>query len=223
MGETRPSFRQPAAGIGEHRRSGNRLDGFRQGELGRGGIGIMYLAYEVALDRPVALKLLPPARAATPEHRERFLREARTAAKLSHPNIVPIFAVDQVGEFVFFAMAYVDGETLGQRIRSLGPLPPGEATRVLRDVAWAVDYAHAQGVIHRDLKADNIVLEHGSGRALVTDFGLADNRTEPGRTGTRQVLGTPGYMSPEQARGRPVARASAATRFRAALRAREPR
>ncbi len=173
-------------------------------ELGRGGMGIVYLAHEVALDRPVALKLLPPALAAEPELRARFLREARTAAKLSHPNIVPIFAVDQVDAFVFFAMAHVDGETLGQRIRSRGPLPTSEATRVLRDVAWAVGYAHAQGVIHRDLKADNILLENGSGRALVTDFGIAQLRTGDATSGAHQVLGTAEYMSPEQASGEAV-------------------
>lgn len=90
-------------------------------ELGRGGMGIVYLAHDVALDRPVALKLLPPPVAAESTRRERFLREARTAARLSHPNIVPIHAVDQVGDFVFFTMAYVDGETLGHRVRSGGP------------------------------------------------------------------------------------------------------
>lgn len=106
-------------------------------ELGRGGMGIVYLAHEVALNRPVALKLLPPPVAAKPTRRERFLREARTAARLSHPNIVPIHTVDQVGGFVFFTMAYVDGETLRHRVRSRGPLPSAEAARVLRDVAGA--------------------------------------------------------------------------------------
>jgi eukaryotic-like serine/threonine-protein kinase len=173
-------------------------------ELGRGGMGIVYLAHEVALDRAVALKVLPPDLAAERGLRERFLREARTAARLSHPNIVPIFAVDQAGLFVFFAMAYVDGETLGQRIRSRGPLPTSDATRVLRDVAWAVGYAHAQGVIHRDLKADNILLENGSGRALVTDFGIAQVRTQTGGSGEREIVGTAEYMSPEQACGEAV-------------------
>ena len=106
-------------------------------ELGRGGMGVVYLAREVRLDRPVALKLLPPVLALLPALRERFLREARTAAKLSHPNIVPIFAVDEVGEFVFFAMAYIEGETLGQRIRRRGPLSSSDAARILREIAWA--------------------------------------------------------------------------------------
>ena len=173
-------------------------------ELGRGGMGIVYLAHEVALDRPVALKLLPPELALQEQLRERFLREARTAAKLSRPNIVPIHAVDQVGDFVFFAMAYVEGESLGQRVRQRGPLPASEATRIMREVAWALAYAHAQGVVHRDIKPDNILLEQGSGRALVTDFGIAHVREAPGMTAVGEVLGTAEYMSPEQASGESV-------------------
>src|SRR5216110_4029771 len=128
-------------------------------ELGRGGMGVVYLAREVRLDRLVAIKLLPPGRASDAKLRERFLREARTAAKLSHPNVIPIHAVEEIGEFVFFAMAYVEGETLTERVRRCGPLSPSEASRVLRDVAWALAYAHGQGVIHRDVKPDNILLE----------------------------------------------------------------
>src|SRR5881396_404552 len=98
--------------------------------LGRGGMGIVYLARELRLDRKVAIKLLPPAKGLDPVARQRFLHEARTAARLSHPNIVPIFAVDEIEELVFFAMAYVEGHTLGQRIRELGPLGPEEGARV---------------------------------------------------------------------------------------------
>src|SRR6266513_307611 len=134
-------------------------------ELGRGGMGVVYLAREVRLDRPVAIKLLPPSRARDANLRERFLLEARTAAKLSHPHIIPIFTVDEVGDFVFFAMAYVDGETLTERVRRRGPLPPSEAARVLREAAWALAYAHSQGLVHRDVKADNIMLEATTGRA----------------------------------------------------------
>jgi len=173
-------------------------------ELGRGGMGIVYLAHEVSLDRSVALKLLPPAMAAEPRLRERFLREARMAARLSHPNIVPIHAVDEVDGFVFFAMAYVNGQTLGQRIRDRGPLPKAEATRILREVAWALAYAHSQGIVHRDIKPDNILLESGSGRALVMDFGIAHMLDEPGMTGAGEVLGTAEFMSPEQASGEMV-------------------
>src|SRR5438552_17653511 len=141
--------------------------------LGRGGMGVVYLAREVRLDRPVAVKLLPPAQARDAALRERFLREARTAAKLSHPHIVPIFAVDEVGEFVFFAMAYVAGETLTERVARRGPLAPSEAARVLREIAWALAYAHPQALVHRDVKPDHIMIEEASGRALVADFGIA--------------------------------------------------
>lgn len=177
-------------------------------ELGRGGMGIVFLGREVALDRPVALKLLPPNLAEQPEARERFLREARVAAKLSHPNIVPIHTVDEVDEFVFFAMAYIEGETLGQRVRERGPRPASETTRVLREVAWALAYAHAQGIVHRDVKPDNILLEEESGRALVTDFGIASavqsvEADEPGG-----LRGTAEFMSPEAARGADIGPAS---------------
>src|SRR5215216_7860543 len=146
---------------------------FLERELGRGGMGVVYLARESVLERPVAIKVLPPAMAARPELRERFLREAKTAAQLSHPNIVPIFRVDEATDFVYFAMAFVDGETLGERIRGRGPVTPHEGARVLREVAWALAYAHQSGVVHRDVKPDNILLERGSGRALVSDFGIA--------------------------------------------------
>jgi serine/threonine-protein kinase len=176
-------------------------------ELGRGGMGVVYLAREVRLDRPVAIKLLPPAMAADPKLRERFLKEARTAAKLSHPNVIPIHAVEEVegGRFVFIAMAFVEGETLTERVRSRGPLPPSEAARVLRDVAWALAYAHGQGVIHRDVKPDNILLE-ATGRVLVADFGIAGivGGAGVGALTGGEVIGTPEFMSPEQALGEAI-------------------
>jgi len=172
-------------------------------ELGRGGMGVVYLAREVRLDRSVAIKLLPPSKASDPKLRERFLREARTAAKLSHPNIIPIHAVEEIGGFVFFAMAYVEGETLTERVRRRGPLAPSEASRVLRDVAWALAYAHGQGVIHRDVKPDNILLEN-SGRVLVADFGIASIVAGASGLSTGEVVGTPEFMSPEQALGEAV-------------------
>ena len=175
-----------------------------QRELGRGGMGIVYLAREVRLDRSVAIKLLPPDLAANPTLKDRFMREARTAARLSHPYIVPIHAVDDVAGFVFYVMAFVDGETLSQRVSSRGPLPPSEAMRVLREIAWALSYAHQQGVVHRDIKPANILLERGTGRALVTDFGIARVSHIDGDTAAGEILGTPEYMSPEQASGEPV-------------------
>ena len=171
-------------------------------ELGRGGMGIVFLAREVALDRLVALKLLPPEVAARAGVKERFLREARTAARLSHPNIVQIYTVDEVDGFVFFAMAYVDGGTLGDRIRARGPLSNSDAVRMLRDVSWALSHAHVQGVVHRDVKPDNILIDTATGRSLVTDFGIAVAAAEmDDGAPERQVVGTADFMSPEQAKG----------------------
>ncbi len=176
-------------------------------ELGRGGMGIVLLARDVALDRLVAIKLLPPELAANHEFRDRFLREARTAAGLSHPNIVPIHTVEEHDDLVFFAMGYVDGETLAERVHRAGLLPSRLAMKILQEVAWALAYAHERGVIHRDIKPDNIMIEHGTDRALVTDFGIAVGKWDID-SGTGEVIGTARYMSPEQACGEAVDRRS---------------
>src|SRR4051812_14744022 len=170
-------------------------------EIGRGGMGVVFLAHEVHLDRLVAIKVLPPERAADPALRERFLREVRLAARLSHPNIIPIHAVEETERFVFFVMAFVDGETLTDRVRARGPFPGSEGARVLREVAWALAYAHGQGIVHRDVKPDNILIERTTGRVLVADFGIA---AALGNASVDGVTGTPEVMSPEQVLGKPL-------------------
>jgi serine/threonine protein kinase len=184
-------------------------------ELGRGGMGIVYLARDVQLDRDVAIKVLP-SDLSNADSRERFLREARTAAGLSHPHIVPIHRVGEVlaprsphsadeMRLVYFVMSYVEGETLGERLRTHGPLPPDEAARVMREVAWALAYAHGRGVVHRDVKPDNILLEASTGRAIVTDFGIARSAADHADiVQSRHVMGTAHFMSPEQANGEQV-------------------
>ncbi len=173
-------------------------------ELGRGGMGIVFLARDAALERPVAIKLLPPMLALDAAHRARFVREARTAAALSHPNIVPIHAVEEHDDLAFFVMGFIDGETLATRVARNGPLRIAEAARITQDVAWALAHAHAHGVVHRDIKPDNILIERESGRAIVTDFGIARVDDDVASSGAGVIVGTPRYMSPEQSRGETV-------------------
>ena len=174
-------------------------------ELGRGGMGIVLLARDVALDRPVAIKLLPPHLATQAHERDRFLQEARTAAGLAHPNIVPIHLVEAHGDLVFFVMGFVDGETLRDRVERAGPLPPRLTTKLMQEVAWALGAAHQRGVIHRDVKPDNIMIERATERAVVTDFGIAlGSRAGKAESPGGAITGTARYMSPEQACGEPV-------------------
>jgi serine/threonine protein kinase len=174
------------------------------GELGRGGMGIVYLAVDVNLDREVAIKVLPAHLTEPSGVRDRFLREARTSAKLSHPNIVPVYRADEKDGVVFFVMRHVDGESLAERLASHGAMAPLDAVRMLQQVALALDYAHARGVIHRDIKPENILLERGTNSAVVTDFGIARLMEAAPATATGQVLGTVHYMSPEQVLGERV-------------------
>jgi serine/threonine-protein kinase len=174
-------------------------------EIGRGGMGIVYKAKDKRLKRHVAVKLLPPELAFRGEIRSRFLKEAETAAQLSHPNIVPIYSVDERDGLVYFVMAFVPGENLGARIHSLGRLNPDDARRILKETAEALAYAHERGVVHRDIKPDNILLSaDDDDRVMVTDFGIARAVTEGADsrlTATGMAIGTPAYMSPEQSMG----------------------
>jgi serine/threonine-protein kinase len=177
-----------------------------QGEIGRGGMGVVYHARDERLKRQVAVKVLPPELAFREEIRIRFLREAETAARLSHPHIVPIHSVGEGPDgLVYFVMAYVDGESLGARLKRRERLPPEEARRILMETADALGAGHALGIIHRDVKPDNILLEGSRGRTVLTDFGIAKaltSTTGPGTlTATGVAIGTPHYMSPEQAAG----------------------
>ena len=171
-------------------------------ELGRGGMGIVYLAWDPHLERRVALKILPP-RLARADRRAAFLAEARIAANLKHDNIVPIYAVDQAGPFVYYTMAYIQGETLWDRILLEAPLPVADVTRILHAVARALEYAHARGVIHRDVKPHNILIERGRGRPYLTDFGAARVVTDGPLAGGGLSFGSFAYMSPERVARRP--------------------
>lgn len=173
-------------------------------ELGRGGMGVVYLAREVRLARPVAVKVLPPELAGQPALCDAFLHEAQTAARLTHPNIVPVYAAGERGGHAYIVMAYVDGITLGERIRTRGPLLPGQAARLLREVSWALAYAHAAGIVHRDVSAENILLERGTDRAIVMDFGIASAMQTSAQAADGRIMGNAHYVSPEQAAGEPL-------------------
>ncbi len=174
-------------------------------ELGRGGMGAVYLARDISLDRPIALKVLPPEYAMDLALRERFLRETRTAASFSHPNIVPVHSVEEREGVLAYAMGFVEGESLAQRVANAGVLSTRELVRLLQDVGYALAYAHGRSVVHRDIKPDNIMIERATGRALLMDFGISRSITAAvaavGLTRVGEVVGTPEYMSPEQSSG----------------------
>jgi len=175
-----------------------------EGEIGRGGMGVVYRARDERLQRRVAIKVLPPELAFQQDIRERFTREAQTAARLSHPHIVPIHTVGEGQGLVYFVMGYVEGESVAARIRRRGRLPAEEARRIMKEAADALSAAHAFSIIHRDIKPDNILLEGTRGRVMVTDFGIAKAlSTGSGATltGAGVAIGTPAFMSPEQAAG----------------------
>jgi serine/threonine-protein kinase len=173
--------------------------------LGAGGMGSVYLGRDVTLDRPVAIKVIAPELAAARVIRERFLQEARTVARLRHPSIVAVYAAGESDGMLYFVMEYVPGESLRALLEREGRLDDERGVEVLRDLACALAYAHDHGVVHRDVKPENVLLDGESGRALLTDFGvaraLAAGADDGRMTGTGFVLGSPRYMSPEQASG----------------------
>jgi serine/threonine protein kinase len=167
---------------------------------GRGGMAAVFLAHDLTLERPVAVKALPPEVSHDDRLVGRFEREARTAAKLDHPNIIPIYAVEHSNDLYYFIMKYVDGESLDQLIKR-GRLPIERVQDLLWESARALGHAHQRGVIHRDVKPANIMIDH-DGRVILTDFGISKAMQSATQfTGTGQVIGTPHYMSPEQAKG----------------------
>lgn len=170
-------------------------------ELGRGGMGIVYRARQISLNREVALKMILQGQLASPADRERFQSEAESAARLDHPGIVPVYEVGELDGHPYFSMKYVRGETLTQRLNA-GLVSTKEGADILASVARAIHYAHRQGVLHRDLKPSNILIDK-EGQPHVTDFGLAKRVQEAeSLTRTGAILGTPAYMAPEQAAGR---------------------
>jgi len=170
--------------------------------LGRGGMGWVYLARERALERFVAIKVLRPELALAEAHRERFRREARIAARLTHPGILGLHSFGEIGSLWYFVMTYVRGETLAEKIRREGFLPWKDAHRILAEMADALDCAHRNGVVHRDIKPANILLDSDTGHAILADFGISKMfDANEHLTATGAVMGTPAYMSPEQVMG----------------------
>ncbi len=169
-------------------------------ELGRGGMGVVYLARQMNLNRQLAVKMILRGPLASQGDRERFLAEAQAAARLDHVGIVPVYQVGEEGGRMYFSMKYIKGPTLSDLLQA-GPLPPQTAAQLLAKVCRAIDFAHQSGVLHRDLKPSNILIDE-DGEPHVTDFGLAKRITDPhSMTHSGAVVGTPAYMSPEQAAG----------------------
>src|SRR4029077_5788376 len=202
------SHTTPVAGVRDQQIEATEIDLVREQlkdeyeileELGRGGMAIVFKAREKQLERDVAIKVLPFSLAFDKEFVERFQREARTSAKLEHPGIIPIYRVGKSGRVIYFVMKFLRGKPLSAILAGRGAMPPGEIRVVLSQVGRALGYAHKSGIVHRDIKPDNIMFdEHG--QAVVTDFGIAKAASGGKLTGTGMSIGTPHYMSPEQAR-----------------------
>jgi serine/threonine protein kinase len=170
--------------------------------LGAGGFAVVYLVKDLSLKRSLAVKVLSPDLITSKTVLERFRREAETVAQLSHPNIVPLHFIGQKDDLLYLAMACIDGGSVADRLEKEGPLPIGDASRIIAEVASALAHAHKRGVIHRDIKPQNVLLDGDSGRALVTDFGIA-RTTDSSLTATGMFVGTPTYLAPEQVTGEP--------------------
>ena len=172
--------------------------------LGKGGMGAVFLAHDLTLERDVAIKLLPPDVAQDDQIVRRFQQEAKTAAKLDHPNIIPIYRVESEGGLNYFVMKYVSGTSLEDLLERKEELSVPEIQRILWEAACALGYAHQRGVVHRDVKPANIMFDH-DGRAMLTDFGISKAlQAATGFTATGMIIGTPHYMAPEQAKGQAV-------------------
>ena len=172
-------------------------------EVGRGGMAVVFLANEVQLGRAVAIKVLPPEMALAPNVAERFKREARMAASLDHPNIIPVYRVGQAGGVHFMVQKFIEGRSLEAIIASQGALPISVTLQILRCVTSALAFAHGRGIIHRDIKGANILIDT-DGRILVSDFGIARAVEDVALTASGAVVGTPAFMSPEQCSGQPL-------------------
>ena len=173
-------------------------------EIGRGGMGVVFLAVDEQLQRRVAIKTLPPHLSRDEDVRARFLREARTAGALSHPGIVPIYSAAERGGVVYFVMRWIDGDSLADRLAANGPMSSDAVAALMIELTHALGYAHSQGVVHRDIKAENVLIERNTGKAVITDFGIARVAESTPMTATGTVLGTVQYMSPEQVTGDPL-------------------
>ena len=184
---------------------GERFGGYTiESLLGRGGMGSVYLATHERLQRKVALKVIAPELAEDEDFRSRFLRESQLAASLDHPHVIPIYDADEVDGVLYLAMRYVDGPSLRELIRKRGRLSPDEALGIARQIAGALDAAHARGLVHRDVKPANILLAEPGGHAYLCDFGLAKRTRSHGTTRTGSFLGSVDYCAPEQIQGKPV-------------------
>ena len=194
---------QAGDGLLEQARSLLAADYDVERELGRGGMAVVLRAVERELQRPVALKVMPPQLALTPQSVERFKREARMTASLDHPNVIPIYRVGDVDGLLYIAMKLVEGRSLDDIVRVQGALPVPVVVAIMRGAAAGLAAAHERGIVHRDVKGGNILIDHDA-RVLVTDFGIARAMADASLTQSGMIVGTPHYMSPEQCAGRPL-------------------